>query len=71
VRVSSWLRAEPLINRRAHLLGLLDKRIEVSINGEYQNRPFVDMVSRSIRLELRRTIEDIEARLRDLGVTID
>lgn len=71
MRVSTWLRVEPLINRRNHLLGLMDKPVEVTINGEYQNRTFVDAVTQSIRLELRRTIEDIEAHLRDLGVTID
>jgi hypothetical protein len=71
VRVSKWLHVERLIYRREHLLGLMDKKIEVSLNGEYQNRAFVDMVTPAIRLELRRTIEDIEAELISLGCTID
>jgi hypothetical protein len=71
VRASAWLRVEPLINLRNHLIELRDKRIEITIGGEYQNREFVDHVAHAIRLEIRNRIVDIEAKLRELDVTVD
>lgn len=71
MRVSSWLRVEVLINRRNHLLGLLDKRVEVSLNGECQNREFVDRVEKGIRLEVEAQIHEIEQQLVELGVSLD
>jgi hypothetical protein len=71
VRASAWLRVEPLINLRNHLIVLRGERIEIAIGGEYQNRGFVEAVAPAITLEIRNMIVDIEARLTALGVTID
>jgi hypothetical protein len=72
VRLSAWLRVEALINARNHLLELRDNgRIELTISGHYQSREFVEQVTPSIRLELRHKIIEVEAELRNLGVTID
>lgn len=70
MKLGSFLRVEPLVHRRNHLMDLREARVEVSLAGQYQNRDFVDEVTPAIRLALRRQIEDIDAELRRLGVDI-
>jgi hypothetical protein len=72
MKLSDWPSVEVLVAARTHLINQRDHApIQVVIGDCYQSPQFVEHVRSSIRLELRYQIEDVERRLRKLGVVID
>lgn len=71
MKVTSFYHVEALVNQRNHLINLRAGRIEISIDGQHQNREFVEHVEPAVRLELRYRIHELEQQLVELGVTIE
>lgn len=72
MKLSHWPQVEVLIAARNYLLAQRDcAPIEVVIGGCHQSADFVEHVGPAIRLELRYQIEDLELRLKALGVEIE
>lgn len=71
MKLSDYRRVADLVSTREYPLELKNKgRIEISINGAFQNREFVDVIDSSVRLELRYRIHELDQQLVDLGVDI-
>ena len=72
MKLADFLRVEALVVTRNHLIELRDEgRIEITIGGHHQNRDFVQHIEKSVRLELRYRIHEIEQQLIELGVAIE
>lgn len=72
MRLADFYHVEALVHAREHLVQQHAEcpRIEVSIGGHVQSRSFVDNVERTLRLELRHQIHDLDKRLEALGVDV-
>lgn len=72
MKLSDFNRVADLVDVKRYLTKLKDEgRIEISIDGAFQSRSFVDTLEASVRLELRHRIRDVDEQLLDLGVMID
>jgi len=72
VKLSDLQRVRDIADVREYLMRLKNEgTIEISIDGHFQNREFVEHVATSVRLELRHQIREYDEQLMDLGVVID
>lgn len=72
MKLSDFDRVANLVDLRRYLeRQKTEGRIEISIDGHFQSRTFVDHLQTSVRLELRHKIRDVDEQLLDLGVVVD
>jgi hypothetical protein len=70
VKLSDLAKVQALAGERELLIERRDGEVGISVNGWDMSAEFVTMVAPTIKLEFRHRIDDIDQKLRRLGVEI-